>query len=139
RLLCAGGSGFLGQHVIKHLHERDPRVREIRILDLVPFLKLLDYKETKPVRWFVGDVCDPRRVQQAFQGVDCVIHCAALVSYHFPPDLEQLSSVNVTGRENTLHGYIQSFTWLLALPQYPLVGGSRGNLKGGCSLKNSQI
>nr|CAD7571432.1 unnamed protein product [Timema californicum] len=101
-VLVTGGSGFLGQHVIKHLHERDPRVREIRILDLVPFLKLLDYKETKPVRWFVGDVCDPRKVQQAFQGVDCVFHCAALVSYHFPPDLEQLSRVNVTGTENIL-------------------------------------
>nr|CAD7267518.1 unnamed protein product [Timema shepardi] len=45
-VLVTGGSGFLGQHVIKHLHERDPRVREIRILDLVPFLKLLGNSST---------------------------------------------------------------------------------------------
>jgi hypothetical protein len=37
----AGGSGFLGQHVVKLLQEKDPKVREIRILDLKPYVKRL--------------------------------------------------------------------------------------------------
>lgn len=36
-LLFAGGNGFLGQHIIKLLHECDPLVKEIRVLDLKPY------------------------------------------------------------------------------------------------------
>lgn len=39
--LCAGGSGFLGQHIVKLLQEKDPKVREIRVLDLKPYVNHL--------------------------------------------------------------------------------------------------
>jgi nucleoside-diphosphate-sugar epimerase len=32
-----GGSGFLGQHIVRLIEERDPTVKEIRILDLQPY------------------------------------------------------------------------------------------------------
>lgn len=32
-----GGSGFLGQHIVKHLQEFDNDVKEIRIIDLKPY------------------------------------------------------------------------------------------------------
>lgn len=32
-----GGSGFLGQHIIKHLQEKDDDVKEIRVVDLKPY------------------------------------------------------------------------------------------------------
>lgn len=32
-----GGSGFLGQHIVKQLQERDDDVKEIRIIDLKPY------------------------------------------------------------------------------------------------------
>jgi len=38
---CSGGSGFLGQHIVKQLQENDPKVREIRILDLKPYVNHL--------------------------------------------------------------------------------------------------
>ena len=38
---CSGGSGFLGQHIVKQLQENDPKVREIRILDLKPYVNYL--------------------------------------------------------------------------------------------------
>lgn len=38
---CSGGSGFLGQHIVKLLQENDPKVREIRILDLKPYVNHL--------------------------------------------------------------------------------------------------
>lgn len=33
----SGGSGFLGQHIIKLMQECDPHVKEIRVLDLVSY------------------------------------------------------------------------------------------------------
>jgi 3beta-hydroxy-delta5-steroid dehydrogenase / steroid delta-isomerase len=56
-----------------------------------------DHEEPKPVKVIVGDIVNLGEVREAFRGVDCVIHCAALVSYNFPPDYEALDRVNVTG------------------------------------------
>lgn len=50
------------------------------------------------MKMIVGDIVDLEAVREAFRGVDCVIHCAALVSYSFPPDNEALDRVNVTGQ-----------------------------------------
>ena len=36
-VLVTGGSGFLGQHVVKHLQIYAENVREIRVLDMVPY------------------------------------------------------------------------------------------------------
>lgn len=36
-----GGSGFLGQHIIRTLQERADYVSEIRVLDIVPYKNLL--------------------------------------------------------------------------------------------------
>ena len=36
-LFILGGSGFLGQHIVRLIEERDPTVKEIRIVDLRPY------------------------------------------------------------------------------------------------------
>lgn len=36
-LLFLGGAGFLGQHIVRLIEERDPSVKEIRIVDLKPY------------------------------------------------------------------------------------------------------
>lgn len=33
----SGGRGFLGQHIVRLIEERDPTVKEIRIVDLRPY------------------------------------------------------------------------------------------------------
>lgn len=35
--IFSGGSGFLGQHIVRLIEERDPTVKEIRIVDLRPY------------------------------------------------------------------------------------------------------
>lgn len=45
----------------------------------------------------VGDICNAKVVQEAFAGVDCVIHTAALVDVGLFPDTEALEAVNVEG------------------------------------------
>ncbi|XP_023718357.1 3 beta-hydroxysteroid dehydrogenase/Delta 5--_4-isomerase type 2 isoform X2 [Cryptotermes secundus] len=49
-----------------------------------------------------GDIVHKEGSREAFRGVDCVIHCAALVSYRFPPDHEALDRINVTGTQNVV-------------------------------------
>ena len=36
-VLVTGGAGFLGQHIIRVLQERGDDVREIRVLDRIPY------------------------------------------------------------------------------------------------------
>ncbi|GFG32093.1 hypothetical protein Cfor_06863 [Coptotermes formosanus] len=56
----------------------------------------------KPMKVIVGDIVKMEEARKAFRGVDCVIHCAAMVSYQFPPDHESLDRVNVTGTRNVV-------------------------------------
>lgn len=49
-VLCCvlGGAGFLGQHIVRLIEERDPSVKEIRIVDLKPYENRLGKQKTKP-------------------------------------------------------------------------------------------
>lgn len=51
-----------------------------------------------PVVSTVGDIKDRASIEEAFRGVTCVIHCAAHVSYEFPPNKDELHKNNVEGR-----------------------------------------
>lgn len=90
----------MGQHIIKHLQEYDPdsNVKEIRVVDVVPFENRLGYKEKIPVKSTVADVTKvDSTLRDAFKDVDLVYHCAAFMSISFPPRTEQLEKVNVEG------------------------------------------
>ncbi|XP_054275937.1 3 beta-hydroxysteroid dehydrogenase type 7 [Macrosteles quadrilineatus] len=97
-----GGSGFLGQHIVRELQERDPRVTEIRVLDLLPYNNRLGHEIKKPIVSIVGDITAPDSCKNAFRDVDCVIHCAALVTYDYPSDLRRLQNINVQGTRNVI-------------------------------------
>jgi nucleoside-diphosphate-sugar epimerase len=60
------------------------------------------------MKMIVGDIVNVEEAREAFRGVDCVIHCAAMVSYQFPPDQKTLDRVNVTGKIITQTGPLSS-------------------------------
>uniref|UniRef100_A0A8D8BPX9 3 beta-hydroxysteroid dehydrogenase type 4 n=1 Tax=Culex pipiens TaxID=7175 RepID=A0A8D8BPX9_CULPI len=99
-VLITGGAGFLGQHLIRILHECDPKVREIRVVDLKPYENTIDHT-TPPgkIVSFVGDICKPSGIESAFEGVDCVFHMAAYINFDFPPNRKELERVNVDGTQ----------------------------------------
>ncbi|EDW25682.1 GL12862 [Drosophila persimilis] len=55
-VLVTGGSGFLGQHLIKQLLERRKElgIREVRSLDIVPYKNNIGHPETSILRTFCG-------------------------------------------------------------------------------------
>ncbi|XP_064460844.1 3 beta-hydroxysteroid dehydrogenase type 7-like isoform X2 [Ornithodoros turicata] len=106
-VLVTGSSGFLGQHIVKLLQEEDQTVREIRLFDIVPYENKLGHKTDKPTKEITGDLCNARALQEAFAGVDCVIHAAARVDVGLFPDVEALEAVNVEGTRNVIDACIK--------------------------------
>lgn len=45
----------------------------------------------------MGDICDPSSIERAFDGVNCVFHCAAYINFQYPPNIDELDRVNVNG------------------------------------------
>ena len=56
-----------------------------------------EHKTTKPMQIITADIRNERAVVRALEGVDCVIHCAALVDTHLWPDIKAMQSVNIEG------------------------------------------
>lgn len=56
-----------------------------------------DYDGMIPVS---STICDITKEipENLFKGVSCVFHCAAFVSYQYPPDKDQLEVNNILGR-----------------------------------------
>src|SRR5437868_11508371 len=79
-VLVTGGTGSFGKKFV------DLMLREYRPLKLIIFsrdeLKQHDMRtagfDHPSLRYFIGDVRDPQRLQRAFSGVTVVVHAAAL-------------------------------------------------------------
>lgn len=54
------------------------------------------------MEWVEGDILDVVSLEEAMEGVDTVIHSAAVVSFH-PRDRKQMYQVNVEGTANTVN------------------------------------
>lgn len=94
-VLVTGASGFLGQHIVKLLQEKDENVDEIRCFDLIKYENNLKHKENKQMKIIVGDICNQDQVKSAMSGVKWIINCAAVTDTN---DKEEYQKVNVDGK-----------------------------------------
>ncbi|XP_054155511.1 3 beta-hydroxysteroid dehydrogenase/Delta 5--_4-isomerase-like [Oppia nitens] len=106
-VLVTGASGCLGQHLVKHLQERDESVKEIKCLDIKPYQNNLQHKTEKPMTIITADIRNERAVVKALEGVDCVIHCAAVVDTGLWPDVKTMNSVNVDGTQILMDAMVE--------------------------------
>lgn len=99
-ILVTGGTGFLGSYIIKHLLEKGYAVRAIRRTDKMPFW--IPAEIWNKVEWIEGDVLDVVALEEAMEGVDTVIHSAAVVSF-FKKERKKMYQVNVDGTANVVN------------------------------------
>ena len=111
--MITGVTGSFGNTVLKRFLETD--IGQIRIFsrdekkqdDMRHELQAKHPDAAKKVKFYVGDVRDPRSLADAMPGVDFIFHAAALkqvASCEFFP--MQAVKTNVEGTDNVLHAAI---------------------------------
>jgi UDP-N-acetylglucosamine 4,6-dehydratase len=82
-ILITGGTGSFGKAFVRTVLDRYPDVKRLVILsrdELKQYEMAQEFPVTKypALRYFLGDVRDADRLRRAFEGIDTVIHAAAL-------------------------------------------------------------
>lgn len=82
-ILITGGTGSFGKAFVKTVLERYPDIRRLVIYsrdELKQFEMSQEFPESKypGIRYFIGDIRDEARLRRALEGIDVVIHAAAL-------------------------------------------------------------
>lgn len=114
-LLITGGTGSFGNTVLKHFLKSD--ISQIRIFsrdekkqdDMRHEFQAKYPEYASKVKFYIGDVRDPRSIADAMPGVDYVFHAAALKqvpSCEFFP--MQAVKTNIEGTDNMLHAAIEA-------------------------------
>lgn len=110
RLLVTGGTGSFGTRFLKRLLT-DDEIAEVVVYsrDELKQFELQNELKSSRVRFVLGDVRDFARIQQASQGVDLIIHAAAMKQIPAAENnpMEAIKT-NVLGAENVIRAAIEN-------------------------------
>lgn len=113
-ILITGGTGSLGKMLTKLVLERYPKVKRLVIysrdeLKQYEMSQLYPHDKYPQIRFFIGDVRDAERFKRACEGIDVIVHAAALKQV---PTAEynpmETIKTNVLGAENVINGALDS-------------------------------
>ncbi len=113
-LLITGGTGSFGKEFVKTVLSRFPNIRKLVVFsrdELKQFEMAQVYPKStyKAIRYFIGDVRDLNRLKRAFEGIDIVIHAAALKQI---PAAEynpiEFIKTNILGAENVIEAALDN-------------------------------
>lgn len=107
-ILITGGTGSLGRQLVETIFAKHPKVARVVIFSRDEFKQSEMAKVYSPdryptLRYFLGDVRDPSRLRRAMEGIDTVVHAAALKQV---PAAEynpfEAVKTNVVGAQNVI-------------------------------------
>jgi len=113
-ILITGGTGSFGRAFIRAVLERAPRIRRLVVfsrdeLKQYEMMQHFDSDRYPGIRYFIGDVRDANRLRWAMEGIDIVIHAAALKQV---PTAEynpfEYIKTNVLGAQNVIDASMAS-------------------------------
>ena len=113
-ILVTGGTGSFGQAFIRTVLERYPNVERLVVysrdeLKQFEMAQKLSQRDYPALRYFIGDIRDEARLRRALEGVDTVIHAAALKQVpaaEFNPF--ECIKTNVLGAQNLIDAVLDS-------------------------------
>ncbi|TDD78464.1 NAD-dependent epimerase/dehydratase family protein [Flavobacterium caseinilyticum] len=111
-ILVTGGTGLVGAHLLLHLIEsRSIGTEKVRAI----YRSLASMEKTKSlfaiykkeslfdqIEWISADITEVPSLEIAFQNIDTVYHCAALISFD-PKDEDLLRKTNIEGTANIVN------------------------------------
>jgi UDP-N-acetylglucosamine 4,6-dehydratase/5-epimerase len=108
-ILITGGTGSLGKELIKIIFTKYKDVKKVIVYSRdeqkqYNMAKAWPVSKYPKLRFFIGDVRDRERLNRAFEGVDIVIHAAAMKHVdiaEYNPD--ECIKTNIGGAENVIH------------------------------------
>ncbi len=113
-LLITGGTGSFGKEFVKTVLSRFPKIKKLVVFSRDE-LKQFEMAQLYPkstydaIRFFIGDVRDLNRLKRAFEGIDIVIHAAALKQI---PAAEynpiECIKTNILGAENVIEAALDN-------------------------------
>lgn len=82
-LLLTGGTGSFGKAFVRTVLDRFPDIRRLVIysrdeLKQYEMSQIYSDRQYPSIRYFIGDVRDQNRLRRALEGIDTVVHAAAL-------------------------------------------------------------
>lgn len=108
-ILITGGTGSLGKQLTKTILEKWSNVKRLVIFsrdEQKQFQMNQEFPESKyaAIRYFIGDVRDYERLVRAFEGIDYIIHAAAMKHVHIAEyNPMECVKTNVLGAENVIN------------------------------------
>jgi len=113
-VLITGGTGSFGKKFVETILNRYPAVKRIVIYsrdELKQYLLKQKYPVSQypQLRFFIGDVRDGERLKRACEGIDVIIHAAAIKQVdtaEYNPD--ECIKTNVNGAQNVINAALQT-------------------------------
>jgi UDP-N-acetylglucosamine 4,6-dehydratase (inverting) len=108
-ILITGGTGSLGKRLVERIYKEFPGIKRLVVFsrdEQKQFQMAQEYPHDKypSIRFFIGDVRDYDRLKRAMEGIDIVIHAAAMKHVHIAEynPMEAIKT-NVLGAENVIN------------------------------------
>jgi UDP-N-acetylglucosamine 4,6-dehydratase (inverting) len=108
-ILVTGGTGSFGKQFVQTVFEKFPQVKRLVVysrdeLKQYEMSQVFPHEKYPAIRYFIGDVRDAERMKRACEGIDIIVHAAALKQV---PAAEynpmECIKTNIFGAENVIN------------------------------------